>query len=581
MKIKAVELMEINKGLKFGEEPNTKTSEGLAEPPVSKPQSGMNALEMQMNNIAFMGKSAIATKLKGKTLGAMMALMTLGAAPLVQSCEGLSREEINTNIEINIDLTAITALYQQMLAYNQQMLEQNKITNEELMKMNATLMQLLQQVQNGNITAEEYYQRAYEFMANSETYQNIIIDQLVANGKSQEEANKYLQDLIANVKNGQITAKEALDEIQKILGSINSKLDTIIGKLDEAIKKFEDRDDETKAQLTEIKNLLKQNNSISAGNYELLESLLINMNKLCTSDQVMSALNEIASIMKSYMAQDKEMDEETNALLKEALNYIAAVGFEMNRNFSALIQQIKNGNYDGKLDELSSLLAELTKLVSDHNEDSMALGDKVLNYIAALGFDMNKNFTAVINAINNGTKGTESLKSLLEKVLDNQNKNTKSILEAIGNINIDGSQIDLSSIEAMMKELAAQAKTNGNILTSINGKLDAINLTADAINAKIEAEAKKGDTRYAKLEKFMNDILGKLGSSGVSYDDSELLEILGGLSDMIDGRMDELLDAIKNHDVKVTVDVTGKVKCECNCGKNDEGIIGDLDNLMG
>lgn len=688
MNIKAVELMEITKGLKFGEEPSTKTSESIAEPPVNKPQSGLNALELQMNNVAFMGKSAVATKLKSGALGAMMALMTLGAASSLQSC-------VEQRQEVTVDMSAITALYQQMLNLNQQMLNQQKITNEQLVKMNTYLMQLLQEVQNGNMSADEFYKKAFEFMAKSEANQELIIKQLVANGKSQEEANKYLQDLIAKVEAGQISAKEALEKIQNILGSIDSKLDSIIGKLEEAIKKFEDRDDGTKEQLREIRDLIKENNSISAGNYELLESILINMNKLCTSDQVMGALNAIMGIMKDHMAQDKEMDQKTQDLIREAnkyisnvgsdmnnnftkvineikngnaksdelivtvkdlnelikqlgedgkelgdkiLNYIAAVGFEMNRNFTALIEAVKNGNIkldqaislindlkvivenqDGgkefndqvlnyiaavgfemnrnfsalinevkngnmKLDDITALMQELTKLVSDHNKDSKDLGNKVLQYIAALGFDMNKNFTAILNAINDGNKGTESLKALLEKVLDNQNKNTADIIEAIGNIKLDGSQIDLSSIEAMMKELLAQAKKNGNILTNIDAKLDAIKMTGDAILAKIDAESQKGDERYEKTYNLMQQIFNKLGNggSGVAYDDTKLLEILGNLSSMIDGRMSELLNAVKDHDVNVTVDLNGKIKCECNCGNgnNHEGIIGDLNNLM-
>lgn len=686
MNIKAVELMEINKGLKFGEEPSTKTSESIAEPPVNKPQSGLNALELQMNNVAFMGKSAVATKLKSGALGAMMALMTLGAASSLQSC-------VEQRQEVTVDMSAITALYQQMLNLNQQMLEQQKITNEQLIKNNTYMMQLIEEVRNGNMSASEFYKKMFEYMAKSEANQSLIIDKLVANGKSQEEANKYLQDLIAKVEAGQLSAKEALEKIQNILGSIDSKLDSIIGKLEEAIKKFEDRDDGTKEQLREIRDLIKENNSISAGNYELLESILINMNKLCTSDQVMGALNAIMGIMKDHMAQDKEMDQKTQDLIREAnkyisnvgsdmninftkvineikngnaksdelivtvkdlnvlikqlgedgkelgdkilnyiaavgfemnrnftalieavkngnikldqaislindlkvivenqdsgkefndqiLNYIAAVGFEMNRNFSALINEVKNGNM--KLDDITALMQELTKLVSDHNKDSKDLGNKVLQYIAALGFDMNKNFTAILNAINDGNKGTESLKALLEKVLDNQNKNTADIIKAIGNIKLDGSQIDLSSIEAMMKDLLAQAKKNGNILTNIDAKLDAIKMTGDAILAKIDAESQKGDERYEKTYNLMQQIFNKLGDggSGVTYDDTKLLEILGNLSSMIDGRMSELLNAIKDHDVKVTVDVTGKVKCECDCGKNHEGIIGDLNNLM-
>ena len=51
------------------------------------------------------------------------------------------------------------------------------------------------------------------------------------------------------------------------------------------------------------------------------------------------------------------------------------------------------------------------------------------------------------------------------------------------------------------------------------------------------------------------------------------------------GQLDDILAAIKDHevhvtvdDLNITVDVTGKVKCECTCsdGHKHEGIIGDL-----
>ena len=57
--------------------------------------------------------------------------------------------------------------------------------------------------------------------------------------------------------------------------------------------------------------------------------------------------------------------------------------------------------------------------------------------------------------------------------------------------------------------------------------------------------------------------------------DKVLLEKL----DKILQKLDEIKDAIKNH--KVEVDVTGKVTCECNCGSKHEGILGDLNDLLG
>ena len=80
----------------------------------------------------------------------------------------------------------------------------------------------------------------------------------------------------------------------------------------------------------------------------------------------------------------------------------------------------------------------------------------------------------------------------------------------------------------------------------------------------------------------MKEVLEKLSSSAANgYDDSKLMEVLSKLSNMIDTRLEEILNAIKDHDVNVTVDVTGKVTCECNCGKPHEGILGDLEDALG
>ena len=131
-----------------------------------------------------------------------------------------------------------------------------------------------------------------------------------------------------------------------------------------------------------------------------------------------------------------------------------------------------------------------------------------------------------------------------------------------------------------MKDLLAQSKKNGNTLSSIDGKLDVIQLTQQAILDKINAEAHKGDERYTETKALLKEILDKVGKQNGKYDDGELLKVLNNLSNLIDTKLDAILKAIKDHDVKVTVDVTGKVKCECNCGKKDEGIIGDLANAL-
>ncbi len=801
MNINANELLLLNKKVRFGEEAGKPAQPQIIEQPTTQetnPQAGMNALMFQgMNNVvsnpqlatnlsvmreevaeegqqtvkndtqdeaaplktnvAFQGK---ASRFKNVAMGALMALMSLGAASTLQSCQ----PDVNVSQSVDIDMTAITEMIAQMQALMQQMKEQQEITNSQLQTMNAYLLQLMQEVKNGNINQEQFYQKMYAYMIQNESNQEIIIQQLVNNGKSQDEANKLIQDLIAKVDAGIISAQQAMETIQNLLGDIkgllgqvlssltkaendraelielakqgNANTSTLIDKADE----FIESSNAANTKLDEIKSSIEKANMDSNANFDAVVKTL-NMNKdqligvmmklgytqakiqKMTAGQIIAAikentqvtknnnatLNEILAEVKSgklsaeeaskkiinlleniqksldqvivsikdhyhndanvtvYLQKIQELLEKnndktdsTNEILnniynlvetngtkaddmgKQILNYIAAVGFEMNRNFGKLIEEVQTGN--GKLDYMTELMVALNKQVKQNGEDGKKLGNEILNYLGAVGFEMNRNFTAVLNAINNGTAklgdieklvaqlntlvkennennqklgnqiinylgklgtdmnkdftailnainkgnaGTDKLQDLLEKVLEKQDQNMnkidtncKAIIEAMGNIKVDGGKIDLSSIEAMLKDLLAQSKKNGNTLSSIDGKLDVIQLTQQAILDKINAEAHKGDERYTETKALLKEILDKVGKQNGKYDDGELLKVLNNLSNLIDTKLDAILKAIKDHDVKVTVDVTGKVKCECNCGKKDEGIIGDLANAL-
>ena len=801
MNINANELLLLNKKVRFGEEAGKPAQPQIIEQPTTQetnPQAGMNALMFQgMNNVvsnpqlatnlsvmreevaeegqqtvkndtqdeaaplktnvAFQGK---ASRFKNVAMGALMALMSLGAASTLQSCQ----PDVNVSQSVDIDMTAITEMIAQMQALMQQMKEQQEITNSQLQTMNAYLLQLMQEVKNGNINQEQFYQKMYAYMIQNESNQEIIIQQLVNNGKSQDEANKLIQDLIAKVDAGIISAQQAMETIQNLLGDIKGLLGQVLSSLTKAendraelielakqgnantstlIDKadiFIESSNTANAKLDEIKSSIEKANMDSNANFDAVVKTL-NMNKdqligvmmklgytqakiqKMTAGQIIAAikentqvtknnnatLNEILAEVKSgklsaeeaskkiinlleniqksldqvivsikdhyhndanvtvYLQKIQELLEKnndktdsTNEILnniynlvetngtkaddmgKQILNYIAAVGFEMNRNFGKLIEEVQTGN--GKLDYMTELMVALNKQVKQNGEDGKKLGNEILNYLGAVGFEMNRNFTAVLGAINNGTAklgdieklvaqlntlvkennennqklgnqiinylgklgtdmnkdftailnainkgnaGTDKLQDLLEKVLEKQDQNMnkidtncKAIIEAMGNIKVDGGKIDLSSIEAMLKDLLAQSKKNGNTLSSINGKLDVIQLTQQAILDKINAEAHKGDERYTETKALLKEILDKVGKQNGKYDDGELLKVLNNLSNLIDTKLDAILKAIKDHDVKVTVDVTGKVKCECNCGKKDEGIIGDLANAL-
>ena len=271
MNINANELLLLNKKVRFGEEAGKSTQPQIIEQPTTQetnPQAGMNALMFQgMNNVvsnpqlatnlsvmreevaeegqqtvkndtqdeasplktnvAFQGK---ASRFKNVAMSALMGLMTLGAASTLQSCQ----PDVNVSQSVDIDMTAIAEMIAQMQALMQQMKEQQEITNSQLQTMNAYLLQLMQEVQNGNINQEQFYQKMYAYMIQNETNQQIIIQQLVNNGRTQEEANKLIQDLIAKVDAGIISAQQAMETIQNLLGDIKGLLGQVLSSLTKA-----------------------------------------------------------------------------------------------------------------------------------------------------------------------------------------------------------------------------------------------------------------------------------------------------------------------------------------------------------
>lgn len=648
MKINANELMLMNRKIRFGEETNKSESTETVSTQQTTPQTGMNGLMFQgmsnvvsnpqlagnlsvlreettkdeqpnneqntvaplKTNIAFQGK---ASRFKTVAMSALMGLMTMGAVSTLQSC---GEENTIQTVDVKVDLTAINAMLEEIKQWRQEAAERDKEMAAKYDQMISLFNQLLYIAKQSQLDDAKFR----ELML---TNQQMMIDLMVKQGYSQEEANKKLDAIL----NSNMSIDEKLDAIKDLVGSIKVSLDDIKASLDRAEKDRAEFKEMLKENNASVKELIEQGKVIiasdSARNAKLdnlataISRLNIDMNtgidnlanKLnMSTNQLISVMkqlgynqeqitkmtaSQILEAIKENTAETKKngeimsagfdnlegiinkYGEKGEAYAKEVLNYIAAVGFEMNRNFGKLIEEVQTGN--GKLDYMTELMVALNKQVKQNGEDGKKLGNDILNYLGAIGFEMNRNFTAVLNAINTGNKGTAELKSLLEKVLEKQDQNMdkidtncKAIIEAMGNIKVDGGKIDLSSLEKMMSELLAQAKKNGNILSSIDGKADVLNGTTKAILDNLEREAGKNDVRYTNIE----NLLKALANKADGKDDKDLLDRL----DKVLAKLDEIKDAIKNH--KVTVDVTGKVECKCDCGKNHEGIIDDIENIL-
>ena len=417
----------------------------------------------------------------------------------------------------------------------------------------------------------------------------------------QEDSNMTLDQikaLLANIDATDMSQLETLIDILNAIKEVGDKVDTLIGQVNAAIdlisKQYEN-DQEIKNDLDVILQLVQNNQVDASKTNELLNQIIEMLNKFGSSE---ITKEDIAAIIDAISKNGDKIDA-TNQLLakiqaqdenfqKQVLAILADLGVQSSEALTAILEAIVNDS--AKLDAIAQLLAKIQATVEKYGEEGKDLGNQILAAINKLGTDISGSLTVILDAINNANGGnSENIEALLEKVLEkmdqmdaNQQASAKAILEAIANIKVgEGGSVDLSSIEAMLKELIELTKDNNGVLTDMNTKLDVLNVTAQAILDKINVEANKNDERYVAVNQLMTDILNQLKVAG-GYDDTKLMEILADLSAMIDTRLEELLNAIKDHDVNVTIE-GGTIKCECTCGNggNHEGILGDLEEALG
>ena len=483
----------------------------------------------------------------------------------------------------------------------------------EVMSGNKTVQQGIEDLKNlltdikgllGQIISDlkEYADRA------SEERQNLIdtnkkgFEELIQRGDITNETLKNMQaqnDSIIVLSNKQIEAQEDIKAaIEKANMDSNANFETVVKTLNvnknELISAMM-RLGYTQAQIIRmsagdiIKAIDKNTEVTKQGNALLLRitKQLMILPKLLQQGMITNIqLNNFYKLYQEATADGAEFNAELLAKLEDLAKQLENIQMTLDQILDKLgehygsdpevldyLKEINNNLKDNndKTDSTNEVLNKLYELVEKNGTNADALGKQILNYIAAFGFETNQNFKKVLAAINTGNQGSGDIKALLEKVLANQDKNTKAIIDAIGNLEVNGGgSVDLSSLERMVAELLAQAKKNGNILSDINAKQDVLNATTKSILDNLEKEFGKNDIRYENINNILNVISNKVNGK----DDQELLDKL----DKVLAKMDEIKDAIKNH--KVEVDITGKITCECNCG-NHEGILKDLEDILG
>lgn len=474
----------------------------------------------------------------------------------------------------NVDLSGIEGTLNKIL-------EQLGQTNSKIDDLQGTIIKMaedqLKFFNNMNLKTDEIIEGIKGLSSNQEdqivmlnTLTNVLNKLSADFGEFQGTTVNLLNNILAQIKSGDMKMDDLM-EILKAIESDTSKNAETSGKiLDEVAK-----GNEISKQILEAIKLM--NKELAGVSNEVKNGFLNIVTQLVQQGANMDDIKELLDQIKGEAYKNNEIALKILDAIKEMQTQLDGVSNEVKNGFLNIATQLVQQG--ASMDDIKELLKQIKNETSKNNELSLA----ILNAIKDLGADVSGQLTAILKAINQGNGKTDDLKCLLLKVLENMDANTKDIINAMGNIKVDGSgNVDLSSIENMLAQLIKLGEQNNELLSGMDGKLDLINVTGKAILDKLNVEGQKGDERYEKTEATLNEILDALKNQTGGYDDSELMQVLKDLSKLFNDRMDELLEAIKDHDVNVTVDVTGKVTCECNCGNDGkhEGILGDLNTIL-
>ncbi len=486
MNINAVEMIKLNKEMKFKAAAPAPTTPAT-EPTVATPQTGMKALELQgMNNISFQGGKMLQV-LKKPALKTMIALsMLAGTAASTTSCV------LSVSQEVVVDMNeTVQKIYDALIAQGKSM---------------EMIVQLL--VQNNKDNAE-------------------IIALLQGLGMDMGTITSLLKD--ANAK---------LGDMFVLMGNMNLEQQEQTEVLDQLAADNK----EFRSYLENIWAAQKEGIKLSEKQIDILNNILANQIEYGDNAEVKALLNLISAKLSESIAQDKELSEQEQAKMDTVLMYIAAVGYDMNVNQSAILQQLLASN--GKQDEIIDILNKQTQIIEANGEQGKLYAEQIMQYIAAVGFDMNMRLSELLDAVNNGVVK-------LDEAIDWLKSINKLVAEADGsNGNVT---VDLSEIEKMLEQsIQLNNQTNGMLADMIKQ-----NDVLIGIVKAFKAEAAEYNQEIADYFQEVIDGLKNEGKCDVDFD--SLMQ-----------KLDAILEAIKNH----------KCECDCNGDGSNEGIIGGLDDLL-
>lgn len=488
----------------------------------------------------------------------------------------------------------------------------------------------LEEIQNSGKSDSEKLTAMLELLANINSKLDIIIGKLVQEFENDQAVKDALNTIIALVDAGNAKSDITNQMLEKLLTMMeNGVSKDDIKAIIEAISKNGDKIDDVNFFLNKIQNqnqefqqkVLDMVAKYGDAVFKLLETAQGSDAKLDAIAQLLAKIqnqdekfqqkvldmvakygNVVFELLETAQGSDAKLDAIAQLLAKiqnqdekfqkDVLNILDNINIPGGKDYTEVLNKILDAvkGSDAKLDAIAQLLAKI------QNQDEK-FQQNILNAINTLGVDISSKLTQILNVVNTSGETGKAITDLLNKVLEkldsmdsNRKAEAEAIIDAIANIKVDGGgngNVDLSSVEKMLSELLELTAKNNGLLESIDGKMDVINVTIETAKNEILAKMDKNDANTTAILNALNEFknISNANDKAILEKMDTIINVLNNIEDNkyddtdLMAKLDDILAAIKDHEVKV--EVNGKVTCECNCGGSHEGILGNLDQVLG
>ena len=417
--------------------------------------------------------------------------------------------------------------------------EQHEITNEQMAQMNQYMLQLIQLVKDGQMSANEFYQQMFNYMIVNQTNQEIIIEQLIQNGQTQEEANALIQQLIDDVNAGRVSAEEAWNTIQGLLGDIKGLLQNLS---------------------TYFEQMLAKQDELIETNKQGFEELIAQGNITNETLQKMSEQNDSLIILNN-----KQIEAQTD--IKEA---IEKANLDSNANFETVISTLKMNKNDiiaammhmgyTQIQVENMNAAQIIKAI-EKNTQATQISNQMLSGITK--------FVSILPGIYQNGLITNAQLNKTNELLTKVMNYVKVLPEMYANDKITQSQLE-EFYKLYQEAIAADGEFNAQTLAKLEelvSKLESIEGTLENISQKLTDminDFKAFRDQYTDDKKKEFEMLGsivvdnKIQTAQLALiqekqkDMAESLEGIKANTDTLlviakdDTKHKELIDAIKN-----------------------------------